>query len=138
MMEAYGTFKSKKTDEDIRPTIRSRRYEITNADEIVSVLSQIATDIEFQTDRMELSESGLVIKQFDKLRFHYDKFNPTRGASFLPLTISKTKTTIFFMYSVQCGVHKIYEEDHPNKNVSLQEDRRHPELGECKFSFIQC
>ena len=41
MMEAYGTFKSKKTDEDIRHTIRSRRYEITNAEEIVSVLFQI-------------------------------------------------------------------------------------------------
>ena len=125
MMEAYGTFKSKKTDEDIRHTIRSRRYEITNADEIVSVLSQIATDIEFQTDRMELSESGLVIKQFDKLRFHYDKFNPTRGGSFLPLPkwVQSKKACIniqnednkCFMYSVQCGVHKIYEEDHPNR-----------------------
>ena len=125
MMEAYGTFKSKKTNEDIRHTIRSRRYEITNADEIVSVLSQIATDIEFQTDRMELSESGLVIKQFDKLRFHYDKFNPTRGGSFLPLPkwVQSKKACIniqnednkCFMYSVQCGVHKIYEEDHPNR-----------------------
>ena len=123
LMEAYGTFKSKKTDEDIRHTIRSRRYKITNAEEIVSVLSQIATDIEFQTDRMELIESGLVFSQFDKLRFTTTSCNPTRGGSFLPLPkwVQSKKACIniqnednkCFMYSVQCGVHKIYEEDHP-------------------------
>ena len=36
-------------------------------------------------DKMELSESGLVIKQIDKLTFNYDKYNPTRGGSFIAL-----------------------------------------------------
>ena len=61
-VEAFGVFKSKKTNEDVRTPIRSRRYNITNADAIPTSLSQMATDIEILMDRMELSESGLVIK----------------------------------------------------------------------------
>ena len=59
----FNNFKSKKTNEEVRHAIRSRRYEITNAEEIPNVLSQMATDIELQMDKKELSESGLVIKQ---------------------------------------------------------------------------
>ena len=62
----FNNFKSKKTNEEVRHAIRSRRYEITNAEEIPNVLSQMATDIELQMDKKELSESGLVIKQTDK------------------------------------------------------------------------
>ena len=62
IVEATGVFKSKKTNEDVRTPIRSRRYNITNADEIPTSLSQMASDIELLMDRMELSESGLVIK----------------------------------------------------------------------------
>ena len=36
-METFGTFKSKKTNEDVRHSIRSRRYEITNTEGIVNV-----------------------------------------------------------------------------------------------------
>ena len=125
IMETFGTFKSKKTNEDVRHSIRSRRYEITNAEEIVNVLSQMATDIEIQTDKMELSESGLVIKLFDKIKFSYDKYNPTRGGSFieLPKWVQTKKACInienkddmCFKYSVQCGVHKVFENDHPNR-----------------------
>lgn len=85
----------------------------------------MATDIEFQMDRMELSESGLVITQIDKLRFSYDKFNPTRGGSFieLPSWLKLKRACINvqnedeqrFKYSVQCGVCKVHEKDHPNR-----------------------
>ena len=88
-------------------------------------LSQMATDIEIQTDKMELSESGLVIKQFDKIKFSHDKYNPTRGGSFieLPKWVQTKKACInienkddmCFKYSVQCGVHKVFENDHPNR-----------------------
>ena len=88
-------------------------------------LSQMATDIEIQTDKMELSETGLVIKQFDKIQFSYDKYNPTRGGSFieLPKWVQTTKACInienqddmCFKYSVQCGVHKVFEKDRPNR-----------------------
>ena len=122
VLEAFGTYRSKKTGEEIRHTTRSRRYEITNAEDLPKILSQMATDIEIQMDKMELSESGLVIKQIDKLTFNYDKYNPTRGGSFiaLPKWVQNKKACInikntdnmCFKYSIQCGVHKIYEKDH--------------------------
>ena len=125
ILQAFGTFKSKKTNEELRHMIKSRRYEITNEDEIANVLSQMATDIEFQMDKMELSESGLVITQIDKLKFNMDKFNPTRGGKFIPLPkwVSDKKACIniqnqdhmCFKYSVQCGLCQVYEKDHPNR-----------------------
>ena len=124
-VEAFGVFKSKKTNEDVRTPIRSRRYNITNADEIPTSLSQMATDIEILMDRMELSESGLVIKQIDKIKFHYDKYNPTRGGSYieLPKWVSLKKACIkikneddkCFKYCIQCGVYKVYEKGNPER-----------------------
>ena len=125
ILQAFGTFKSKKTNEELRHMIKSRRYEITNEDEIANVLSQMATDIEFQMDKMELSESGLVITQIDKLKFNMDKYNPTRGGKFFPLPkwVSDKKACIniqnqdnmCFKYSIQCGLCQVYEKDHPNR-----------------------
>ena len=122
VLEVFGLYKSKKTNEDIRHTTRSRRYEITNKEDIPKVLSQMATDIEIQMDKMEMSESGLVITKIDKLTFHYDKYNPTRGGKFiaLPKWVQnkkaciniKNKDEMCFKYSVQCGVYKIYDKDH--------------------------
>lgn len=45
----------------------------------------MATDIELQMEVMERSENGLVVKQIEKLQFNYDKYNPTRGGSFIEL-----------------------------------------------------
>ena len=60
------------------------------------VSSRTATDIELQMDRMELSESGLVITMIDKLRINYDKYNPTHGGNFiaLPKWVSSKKARI--------------------------------------------
>ena len=85
----------------------------------------MATDIELQMDRMELSESGLVVKMIEKLRISYDKYNPTRGGKFLalPRWISLKHASIniqnkddkCFKYSVQCGIYRVYEKDHPER-----------------------
>ena len=125
LLETFNAFKSKKTNEEVRHSVKSRRYEITNEEEITNVLNQMASDIELQMDRMELSESGLVITQIDKLKFNFDKFNPTRGGKFIPLPkwVSDKKACIniqnednkCFKYSVQCGICKVYEKDHPNR-----------------------
>ena len=125
LLETFNTFKSKKTNEEVRHAIRSRRYETTNEGEIANVLSQMATDIELQMDRMELSESGLVVKMIEKLRISYDKYNPTRGGKFLalPRWVSlkhaciniQNKDDKCFKYSVQCGIYKVYEKDHPER-----------------------
>ena len=63
----------------------------------------MATDIEHQAEVLEMSESGLVLTQMDKIKFNFDKYNPTRGGKFIPLpngfkarkrvSTSKTKTT---------------------------------------------
>ena len=125
ILQVSATMKSKKTNEEIRESIRSRRYNITNEDEIPQKLNQMATDIEFQLDKMEMSESGLVLKHIDKLKFNYDKYNPTRGGSYieLPEWLKLKRACIniqnqddkCFMYSIQCGVCKVYEKDHPNR-----------------------
>ena len=130
VLETFSTFKSKKTDEEVRHSIRSRRYEVTNEEELPKVLSQMATDIEIQMDKMELSESGLVITQIDKLKFNYDKYNPTRGGSYieLPKWVQDKKACIniqneddmCFKYSVQCDVYKVYEVKHPYRVSSYK------------------
>lgn len=75
---------------------------------------------------MEVSASGFFLQKIiNKLVFHYDKYNPTRGGSFieLPKWVQTKKACINikneddlrFQYSIQCGVHKIYEKDHACK-----------------------
>ena len=120
-----ATFRSKRTGEYIIHTTRTRLYNITNNDELQHALDQMGTDLEIQIEKMEISVSGLVLTQVSKLKFHYDKYNPTRGGSFLELPdwIKKKKACIniqnednkCFKYSVQCGVCKIYEKDHACK-----------------------
>ena len=84
-VEAFGVFKSKKTNEDLTTPIRSRRYDIPNDDGIPKSLSQNASGIEILMGRMELSESGLVIKQVDSNKFRSAKYNPTRDGLFVEL-----------------------------------------------------
>ena len=47
--------------------------------------NQLGTDLEISIDKMEISESGLALKETDKLKFHYDKYSPTRGGLFIEL-----------------------------------------------------
>ena len=68
ILQVSATMKSKKTNEEIRESIRSRRYNITNEEEIPQKLNQMSTGIEFQLDKMEMSESGLLLKHIDKLK----------------------------------------------------------------------
>ena len=85
----------------------------------------MGTDLEISIDKMEISESGLALKETDKLKFHYDKYSPTRGGLFieLPDWIKKKKTCIniqneddkCFKYAVQCGVYETYEKAHACK-----------------------
>ena len=125
LLQTFSNFKSKKTNEVVRREVRSRRYEIINEDEITNVLNQMATDIEHQAEVLEASESGLVLTQMDKIKFNFDKYNPTRGGKFIPLPkwVQSKKACIniqnednkCFKYSIQCGICKVYEKDHPNR-----------------------
>ena len=85
----------------------------------------MATDIEHQAEVLEASESGLVLTQMDTIKINFDKYNPTRGGKFIPLPkwVQNKKACIninnadnkCFKYSVQCGICKVYEKDHPNR-----------------------
>ena len=87
MLQVFATLKSKNTNEDARQGTKGRRYNITNEGEIPNVLNQMASNVEHQAEVMEVSESGLVIIQIDKLKFNYDKNNPTRGGILLALPL---------------------------------------------------
>ena len=114
----------KNTDnEEIRRRLRSRRYNVHNPEEINSVLNNIAHDIEVQIEIAELTQSGLVLLQVQSLVISYDRYNPTRGSSYIPLPdwVANKKACIniknndelCFKYSVQCGFYEIYKKDHP-------------------------
>ena len=61
----------------------------------------------------------------DKIKFNFDKYNPTRGGKFIPSPkwVQNKKACIniqnednkCFKYSIQCGICKVYEKDHPNR-----------------------
>ena len=125
MLQVFATLKSKKTNEDVRQVIKSRRYNITNEGEIPNVLNQMASDVEHQAEVMEVSESGLVITQINKLKFNYDKYNPTRGGKFIPLpkwvsnkkTVSTSKIKMKSASSIPFNVVyvRFMKKDHPER-----------------------
>lgn len=134
LLQTFSNFKSKKTNEVVRREVRSRRYEITNEEEITNVLNQMATDIEHQAEVLEASESGFVLTQMDKIKFNFDKFNPTRGGKFIPLpsftyingfkaknvsiNIKNEDNKCFKMFQVFRSIWyycKVYEKDHPER-----------------------
>ena len=114
----------KNTDnEEIRRRLRSRRYNVHNPEEIHSVLNNIAHDIEVQIEIAEFIQSGLVLLKVGKLVISYDRYNPTRGSSYIPLPDwvankracinIKNNDELCFNYSVQCGFYELYKKDHP-------------------------
>ena len=114
----------KNTDnEEIRRRLRSRRYNVHSPKEINSVLNNIAHDIEVQIEIAELTQSGLVLLQVQSLVISYDRYNPTRGSSYIPLPdwVANKKACIniknndelCFKYSVQCGFYEIYKKTIP-------------------------
>lgn len=72
-------------NELIQRRLKSRRYTVHNPDELNGVLNNLAHDIEVQIEITEYIQSGLVLAQVKKLVISYDRYNPTRGSSFIPL-----------------------------------------------------
>ena len=92
--------------------IRSRRYEINNISDLERTLNNASADIELQIANAKLKESGLTLKGIKKITINYDRYNPTRGGSYieLPKYIGVKGACIniqneddkCFKYSVQC------------------------------------
>ena len=55
IVDIIGVFREQATDDLTKQRIKRRRYDITNAEDIPSVLSQMAKDIEFQIEKIEQS-----------------------------------------------------------------------------------
>ena len=73
-------------NEVIQRRLRSRRHNIHSPDELNDVLNIIGHDIETLIEITEYIQSGLVLGQVEKLVISYDRYNPTRGSSFIPLS----------------------------------------------------
>jgi hypothetical protein len=99
--------------------MRSRRYEVHNSDDLQATPNNTAADIELQIEQKQLHKSKFRIKGIDKIVINYDRYNPTRGGSYveLPKWIADKKACINIKnednkcakYSIQCDVHKIHE-----------------------------
>ena len=84
IMETDLSFKNP-NNEVIQRRLKSTRYNVHNPDGLNGVLNNIRHAIKTQIEITEYIQSGLVLGQVEKLVISYDRYNPTRGASFIPL-----------------------------------------------------
>ena len=109
------------SDQGETVTFKSRRFEVLNTADIQASLDNMAGDIEHQIESAPLKTSNISITQITKITVHYDKYNPTRGGSYieLPKWVSLKNACIniknedgqCFKYCVQCSVFKLHEPD---------------------------
>ena len=112
-------------DEVKEVQVRSRRYEVHNTTDLEDVLNNMANDIQLLITLKQLGKSNLKIDHISKIILHCDRYNPTRGGSYieLPKYIADKKACInirntdneCFKHFVQCGFYKMYEKDHPER-----------------------
>ena len=124
------------TTEEYLTTIRSRRYNILNEEDLNKAVNNAGNDIQIILENKQLQKSGLSIKKVNKITIHYDKYDPTRAGQYieLPRWVSLKKACIniknydnlCFKYCVWCKFHDIYKKDHPERlyhyNKYLQND----------------
>ena len=84
------------TDECVAHANRSRRYEVLNGDELKG-LHNMATDMTTKLDNIKLCKSGLSVDRILSIKFHYDKFNPTRAGRYIefPQSISSINQRMY-------------------------------------------
>ena len=66
------------TDECVAHASRSRIYEVLNEDELKRGLI-IWHDMTTKLDNIQFCKSGFSVDRILSIKFHYDKFNPTRA-----------------------------------------------------------
>ena len=105
--------------------IPSRIYTINNSEELKKAVDNMASDIEILIGNSQLNRSGYKINHIEKIRIHYDKYNPTRAGKYieLPKWIATKKACInikndddyCFKYCVQSRFYEIMKKDHPDR-----------------------
>jgi len=117
------------TDVSKKIPVQSRRYEINNQNQLDNLLNSLLDDVltvlERLTTEIEQYEESIRIYNIDSITVHYDRYNPTRASSYieLPKWISSKGACIniqnndnkCFKYSIQCGVFKIHDCEHPGR-----------------------
>jgi len=111
--------------EEVEIAVKSRKYIVHNADELKDSVNNMAQDIITLIDKADLPKSGLVFERILGMTIDYNRYNPTRGGSYiaLPEWISNKKACIniknednkCFKYSILCAVLEIYKMVHPEK-----------------------
>ena len=112
-------------EDNVILTIRSRRCNILNEDDLNKALDNMAHDIEVLVEQKQLNRSGLSIKKIHKIWIHYDRYDPTRAGQYIPLPrwIALKKACInvknydnlCFKYCVFCRFYEIYKKDNPER-----------------------
>ena len=121
----FGINRDKDEEKTIITSIRSRRYNILNEDDLNKAIDNMASDIQITIENKPLRKSGLKIKKIHKITIHYDKYDPTRAGKFieLPRWIALKKACIniqnhdnlCFKYCVLCKFYEIYKKDHASR-----------------------
>ena len=105
-------------------SLRSRMFDVFNKDELQTTLNQLAQDIEVKIENHQAKYDDN-ITDIEKITIHYDRYNPTKGSSYiqLPEWIKlkyaciniKNDDNRCLKYSIQCGVFNISDNSHPER-----------------------
>ena len=125
LIDADVDFEHVESGDETTHTIRSRRYNIFNEEDLKKAIDNMASDIELIIENKQFDKSGYKIKKIRKIIIHFDKYDPTRAGHYLelPKVIASKKACInikndddyCFKYCVYCRFHEIYKKDHPQR-----------------------
>ena len=114
------------TEPSVTRIVQSRRYNIYNTDDLKDALNKMAGDIELEIEIKQFHKSNLRVHGIDRIVIQYDRYNPTRGGSYikLPERMANKKACVniknednkCLKYSIQCGIYKIYDNEHPERD----------------------
>jgi len=130
MVEALIEFEELGENGDVKKDfiqkLESRRYEVFNIEDLTDAFKKIPADFGLAIETRFLKKSGLRVNKVEEIHIHYDRYNPTRGGSYIktPEWIANKKACInikntdntCFKKSIQCGVHEIYKLDNPHRD----------------------
>jgi hypothetical protein len=106
-------------------TVESRIYIVNNVDELKDSITNMPKDVITLFDKADMPASNLDFEKILSMSIHYNRYNPTRGGSYieLPEWIANKKACIniknednkCFKYSILCATSEIYKKEHPER-----------------------
>ncbi len=65
--------------------VRSRRYNITNVNQLLQIMNSIAQDIQLAIENQQFERSGLYVELINELTIMYSVYDPTRAGPYIKL-----------------------------------------------------